>query len=72
MHFSSDARRTRPAVTVSADSDDYLPETEVSGGDSWVARLGARTPVKAGERVRFTPDMSLLHCFDPVSGEAIR
>ena len=72
VHFSSDARRTRPAVTVSADSDDYLPETEVSGGDSWVARLGARTPVKAGARVRFTPDMSLLHCFDPVSGEAIR
>jgi len=72
VHFSSDARRSRPAVVASADSEDYLPEAEVSGGDSWVARLGARTPVKAGERVRFTPDMSLLHCFDPVSGDAIR
>jgi multiple sugar transport system ATP-binding protein len=72
VHFSSDAKRTRPAVAVSADSEDYLPETEVSGRDGWVARLGSRTPVKAGEAVRFAPDLSQLHCFDPGSGDTIR
>jgi multiple sugar transport system ATP-binding protein len=72
VHFGSDAKRARPAVAVSADSDEYLPETEVSGGDSWVARLGSRTPVKAGQAVRFAPDLSRLHCFDPGSGDAIR
>jgi multiple sugar transport system ATP-binding protein len=72
VHFSSDAKRARPAVAVSADSEEYLPETEVSGGDSWVARLGSRTPVKAGQAVRFAPDLNQLHCFDPASGDAIR
>jgi multiple sugar transport system ATP-binding protein len=72
VHFSSDAKRSRPAVAVSADNEEYLPEAEVSGGDGWVARLGSRTPVKAGEAVRFAPDMSQMHCFDPGSGDAIR
>jgi multiple sugar transport system ATP-binding protein len=71
VHFSSDAKRARPASATRTDSDEYLPEAEVSGGDSWVARLAARTPVKAGETVRFIPDLSRLHCFDPVSGDAI-
>jgi multiple sugar transport system ATP-binding protein len=72
VHFSADAKRVRPAVAVSADSDENLPETEVSGRDGWVARLGARTPVKPGDAVRMVPDLSRLHCFDPVSGDAIR
>jgi multiple sugar transport system ATP-binding protein len=72
IHFSSDAKRARPAVTGSVDSDEELPEAEVSGKDGWVARLAARTPVKLGETVRLTPDLSRLHCFDPVSGDAIR
>lgn len=72
IHFSSDAKRARPAVTAGVDSDESLPETEVSGKDGWVARLPARTPVKLGETVRLTPDLSRLHCFDPVSGDAIR
>jgi multiple sugar transport system ATP-binding protein len=73
VHFSSNAKRSRPvAAAADSGSDEYLPEAEVSGGDSWVARLGSRTPVRAGERVRFTPDMSMLHCFDPGSGDAIR
>jgi multiple sugar transport system ATP-binding protein len=72
VHFSSDAKRARPAVAAKADSEEYLPEAEVSGGDGWVARLPTRTPVKAGDSVRLTPDLSRLHCFDPVSGDAIR
>jgi multiple sugar transport system ATP-binding protein len=72
VHFSSDAKRARPAVAVSADDEEYLPEAEVSGGDGWVARLGSRAPVKAGQAVRFAPDMSQMHCFDPGSGDALR
>jgi multiple sugar transport system ATP-binding protein len=72
VHFSSDAKRARPAVAVDEDSEEYLPETEVSGKDGWVARLAARTPVRAGETVRLVPDLGRLHCFDPESGDAIR
>jgi multiple sugar transport system ATP-binding protein len=72
VHFSSDAKRVRPAVAVSVDSDEDLPETEVSGRDGWVARLGARTPVKPGDTVRLVPDLGRLHCFDPASGDTIR
>lgn len=71
VHFSSDAKRARPAVIADLDSEDNLPEAEVSDKDGWVARLGARTAVRAGEQVRFAPDLSRLHCFDPVSGDAI-
>jgi len=72
VHFSSDAKRTRPVVAASVESEEDLPEAEVSAKDGWVARLGARTPVKPGEQVRMVPDLSRLHCFDPVSGDAIR
>ncbi len=72
VHFSSDAKRTRPVVAASADSEENLPEAEVSAKDGWVARLGARTAVKPGEQVRMVPDLTRLHCFDPVSGDAIR
>jgi multiple sugar transport system ATP-binding protein len=45
VHFSSDAKRARPALSPSADDDgEELPEAEVSGRDGWVARLPARTP----------------------------
>jgi len=71
-HFSSDAKRTRPMVAASVDSEENLPEAEVSAKDGWVARLGARTPVKPGDQVRMVPDLTRLHCFDPVSGDAIR
>lgn len=71
VHFSADAKRARPVVAASAGSDENLPETELSGKDGWVARLGARTPVRIGETVRLKPDLSRLHCFDPVSGDAI-
>jgi multiple sugar transport system ATP-binding protein len=72
VHFSSDAKRTRPVVAASLDSEENLPDAEVSAKDGWVARLGARTPVKPGEQVRMVPDLTRLHCFDPVSGDAIR
>ena len=72
VHFGSDAKRVRPAVAISADSDEYLPEAEVSDRDGWVARLGARTQVKPGDTVRLTPDLSRMHCFDPESGDALR
>ncbi len=71
VHFSSDAKRARPAVLAEIDGEDNLPEAEVSGKDGWVARLGAREAVRAGEQVRFAPDLGHMHCFDPVSGDAI-
>ncbi|MGH3267273.1 MAG: TOBE domain-containing protein, partial [Trebonia sp.] len=71
VHFSSDAKRARPAVLADLDSEENLPEAEVSARDGWVARLGARTAVRPGESVCFAPDLSHLHCFDPVSGDAI-
>ncbi len=73
VHFSSDAKRARPALPAGSDnSDENLPEAEVSGKDGWVARLAARTSVRLGEAVRLAPDLSRMHCFDPVSGDAIR
>jgi multiple sugar transport system ATP-binding protein len=72
VHFSSDAKRARPAVAADDQSYENLPEAEVSDKNGWVARLGARTAVVTGERVRLVPDLSRLHCFDPVSGDAIR
>ena len=71
VHFSSDAQRARPAVAVDLDGEESLPEAEVSAKDQWVARIGARTAVRAGEQVRLVPDLSRMHCFDPESGDAI-
>ena len=72
VYFTSDAKRARSAVAVHAESDDSLPEAEVSAQDAWVARLAARTPLHRGEKIRLIPDLGRVHCFDPDSGDAIR
>jgi multiple sugar transport system ATP-binding protein len=72
VHFTSDAKRVRPAAVVDTDGDEVLPEAEVSSQDQWVARLAARAPVRLGDAVRLAPDLTRLHFFDPVSGDAIR
>ena len=69
IYFSSDAKSARP--TAIADSEESLPDAEVSGKNSWVARLGARVAMRTGENVRFVPDLRRAHCFVPVSGDAI-
>jgi multiple sugar transport system ATP-binding protein len=71
VHFSSDANRIRPAA-VAAETEEELPDAEVSARDKLVARLAPRSDVRPGDRVRLTPDAAQMHFFDPASGEAIR
>jgi multiple sugar transport system ATP-binding protein len=71
VHFSSDVKRIRPAG-VAADTEDELPDAEVSVRDKLVARLAPRSSVRAGDTVRLAPDAEQLHFFDPETGEAIR
>jgi multiple sugar transport system ATP-binding protein len=71
VHFSSDVKRFRPAVVV-AETEDELPDAEVSARDQLVARLAPRSSVNPGETVRLAPNAEQLHFFDPETGEAIR
>jgi len=65
VHFTVDARRVRADGTASAD------EEAVTESGEGVARVDPRSPVKVGERARFTINTDGMQFFDPGSGEAI-
>ena len=67
-HFSVDGLRIAHLGDRSADTEDARP-SELS--ESLVARLDPNTNVRAGARVRLTPNAERLRLFDPESGDAL-
>ena len=71
------AREAPPGRTVEAVADVVQPmgsETHVylaSAAHSYVARVPASAPVRAGQKLSFVFDMSRAHFFDPVTEAAI-
>jgi multiple sugar transport system ATP-binding protein len=65
VHFTIDAKRVRAEGAVHEDAD----AATISG--EGVARVEARTPAKAGDRITFAVDAEGMQFFDPESGAAI-
>ncbi len=65
IHFTIDAKRVRAEGAVHEDAD----AATISG--EGVARVEARTPAKAGDRITFAVDAEGMQFFDSESGAAI-